>query len=426
MALLLALLAAPAHALDLLDAYRRARASDPVLAAVDAARLAGHEDVVQARAPLLPQLSAGLALTQTRDPAFEPVQTRSRASNATLTQAIVDVARWSRVRGAQAIAASQDALVRDAEQGLALRVATAYFGVLSALEALANTEANEEAYRQQVVQSDQRYRSGLAAQVNVDQARAYHAQARAGTIAARQALADARAQLAQVAGVRDDEPLKTLRRDLPLAPPDPADRDAWVASALRDNPLLAALQLRVDAAERDVDTARGGHWPTLAATLDVGRPANGPPGDAGAGARTVTTAGVLLNVPLFAGGATQSQVRQALHRRDVARDELEAARRRVARETLDHHGAVVADLGLIEANAAAVDAARQALASTRVGQELGTQTMTDLLLAIQTLTSAQGALAEARHRYVLDGLLLRQSAGRVGEPDLQAANVLLQ
>ena len=63
----LALAAAPfaSHAEDLLDAYRRARANDPVLSQADSTRLATGEGVTQARALLLPQVSAQLSLVQT-------------------------------------------------------------------------------------------------------------------------------------------------------------------------------------------------------------------------------------------------------------------------------------------------------------------------------------------------------------------------
>ena len=402
------------------------RAGDPVLAGAEATRRAVRENVDQARAPLLPQLNAGIVLDQTRDPERLPVRARSRDASATLTQVIVDVARLRQLAGARATAQAQEALTRAAEQALAVRVATAYFGVLMAMDTLANTEANEAAYGQQVAQSEQRYRNGLTAQVNVDQAKAYHASARAGTIAARQALADAREALAEITG-RRDEPLKTLADDVPPVPPQPADAQAWVSAALAGNPLLDAQQReRVAAADKAVDAARAGHLPTVRASLDVGRPASWPPVDGNGSARTVTTAAILLDVPLFAGGAVQSQLRQALALRDAAADDLEATRRRVARETLERHGSVMAGLGQVEANRAAVAAARRALASTRAGQELGTQTMTDLLLAIQTLTAAQGAYSQSRHRVVLDGLLLRQSAGSLGEADLAAVNTLLR
>jgi len=140
----------------------------------------------------------------------------------------------------------------------------------------------------------------------------------------------------------------------------------------------------------------------------------------------VTTLGLVLNVPLFSGGATQSLVRQALRQRDGAADQLEAQRRAVARTTLDKYRSVVAGIGQIEATRASVDAARKALASIRVGQQLGTQTMTDLLIAIQTLTSAQGSYSAVRHQFILDKLLLQQAAGSIDEADLASVNALLQ
>jgi outer membrane protein len=74
---------------------------------------------------------------------------------------------------------------------------------------------------------------------------------------------------------------------------------------------------------------------------------------------------------------------------------------------------------------AALQAAQAALASTRAGQGLGTRSMTDLLLAIQTLSAAQAAHEQARHRYVLSKLLLLQAAGSLGERELATANQLL-
>jgi outer membrane protein len=413
---------------DLLDAYAAARAGDPVLRAADANLRAVGEGIVQARAPLLPQATAAAGLAQTHGPDSlgSDASIRSRDVGASVSQVILDVSQLSRLSYAKARDRAEEATYRAADQALSIRVARAYFDVLTSIDLVATAEANEAAYLQQVTQSTERYRSGLVAMVDVDQARAYHASARAATIAARKALDDATAALAEVAGVRFDR-VKTLQADLPLLPPQPADPQAWVDAALRDNPLILAQQRNVEAAGHLVDAARAGHLPTVSASLDVGRPASWPGGDAvGRDGRTVTTVGVLLRIPLFAGGLTQSTVRQALAQRDVTAADLETLRRRVARETLDHYSDVVAALGQIEATQTAVEAATKALASTRVGQQVGTQTMTDLLLAIQTLSSAQLTHSQARHRFVLGQLLLRQSAGQVGEADLRLVNALLR
>ncbi len=56
LALALAAISLPSHGEDLLDAYREARANDPVLSQADASRLVTGEGVSQARALLLPQV----------------------------------------------------------------------------------------------------------------------------------------------------------------------------------------------------------------------------------------------------------------------------------------------------------------------------------------------------------------------------------
>jgi outer membrane protein len=75
---------------------------------------------------------------------------------------------------------------------------------------------------------------------------------------------------------------------------------------------------------------------------------------------------------------------------------------------------------------AAVDAAERALAATRTGLTLGTRSTTDLLLAIQTLTAAQNAQTQARHRHVLALLALHQAAGSLGDAELATVNALLE
>jgi outer membrane protein len=420
MLLAFVLMAPAVHAEDLLQVYAQARAADPLLAQADASRGIVREGVSLARAPLLPQASAGFAFDQ----ANGDERSRTRSANASVTQALVDVGSLARLKAAQANADAQDATYRAAEQALVIRVATAYFGVLAARDTLANVQANEDAYRQQVQQAETRWRNGIAAQVDVEQARAYHASARAGTIAARKALADAQQALAEITGVLPGE-LSGLKDLLPMEPPQPADPQAWVAAALSRNPIVLAQQASIGAAERSIDAARAGYLPTVSASAGVGRGASWPLANVNDG-RTVTTVGVFVSVPLFAGGAQQAQVRQALLQRDSARDELELRRRAAVRQVQTQYAGVVAAIGQTEAQHAAVDAARNALASTRVGQELGTQTMTDLLLAIQTLTAAQNAYTAARHQFILGRLLLQQAAGEVGAAELAAVNSLLQ
>jgi outer membrane protein len=415
----------PASADDLMDVYRLARANDPVLAAADAQRAGTHDLADQARAALLPQASATAAIGRERDSGASRPTLGAHTTDATLgvSQVVFDAGLWSQLQAARRTADAQDATLEAARQALCLRVATAYFDALLAADLLASVQANEDAFGQQVEQSQQRYKAGLDAQVDVDQSRSYQALAQGNTMAARQALVDALAAVAEITG-STPATLRTLREDLPLAPPQPTDAQAWVASALRGNPALAAASKGVDAADSAVDAARAGHLPTLSAGLNLGRPTGTPYGDASG--RLANTAVLTLTVPLFAGGATQARVSQAVHQREGARDALETQRRAIERAARAAYGSVVTGIGQVRATRDAVAAAQASLAATRVGREVGNRTMTDVLNAIQTLAQAQAAYAQARHQFILGRLQLQQAAGTLTEADLANVNALLQ
>ena len=410
------------HAEDLQQAWQQARSADPVLAAALATRGAVREGVAQLRAPLLPQASASVSFDQNHVAGRD--DNRARGAGVAVSQVLVDVAQRKRLQAALQGAGAQDAVYSAAEQALLVRVAQAYFEVLMATDLLAAVAANEDAFAQQVEQADQRYRNGLAAMVDVEQARAYRASARANTLTAQKALADAREALAEITGSAPGA-LARLREELPMDPPAPADPQEWVTTALAQNPLLRAQRSLLGAAEENIAAARAGHLPTLSAALNIGRNNAWPLAGSNDGRHT-TTVGMLLSVPLFSGGGTSATQRQAVYQRDGAREALEQRRRRVMREVQEQYRAVVAGIGQTEATREAVQAAQRALASTRVGQGLGTQSMNDLLQAIQTLGATQAAYSRARHQFVVSRLLLQQAAGAVGEADLTTINSLLQ
>src|SRR5690606_5203405 len=101
------------------------------------------------------------------------------------------------------------------------------------------------------------------------------------------------------------------------------------------------------------------------------------------------TIGVTLTVPIFAGGATQSQVRQAIYTRDAAEDQFEQERRAVTRTTRNAFRALQAGMSEIGAREQALVSARSALEATEAGFEVGTRTIVDVLLSQQQLFQAQ-------------------------------------
>ncbi len=443
LAVALTTVASPSHGTDLLDAYRDARANDPVLSQADAIRLSTGEGVDQARALLLPQISAGLTLSQTNggsggnsfvDP-NNPGQiigtggfghSRTRSINGTLSQTVFDFSKYANLKAAHSAADAQDDIYQAAQQALFVRVLTAYFGVLTSEDALTFAKANEDAFRQQFEQSDQRFKVGLSAITDVYQAKAFYEAAKAQTITAQNTLNDAREALTQIT----DKPagdLKKLRDDLPMQPPSPNNQDAWVKQALATNPNLLAQRQNVQTAEHNITAARSGHLPTISAQVTYNDNTSWYQDAAIQGNRPAsTTIGLSLNVPIFSGGLTQSRVRQSIYQRDAASDAMESERRQVVRDTLNFYRTVIAGIAQVQSAKASVESGQKALDAMRAGFDVGTQTMTDVLLAIQTLTSSESSYSQARHQFLLNKLLLKQTAGTADLGDLQTINALLQ
>ena len=252
-------LAAPRRcaAEDLLQVYAQARAADPILASAGALLGVQRELTVQARAGLLPQWQLNAIETRAQQDG-----TRQQQVTSTVSQVLFDLSRLREWDAASSLLSAQDAAVRAAEQDLCARVASAYFGVLLAEANLATTAANEDAFAQQVAQSQARFNAGLVAAVDVDQARAFHELSRGATVQARQAVGDAREALAQITGHAPGV-LKPLAIELAAVPPMPADPQLWGQQALQANPQVLARSLALRASEQRIAAARAGHWPTL-------------------------------------------------------------------------------------------------------------------------------------------------------------------
>lgn len=210
-----------------------------------------------------------------------------------------------------------------------------------------------------------------------------------------------------------------------------------MATALANNPNIRSLGEQVNASEADIRTARAGHLPTVYLSGSYGDnrttgertfSSSGPP-------QAVTnpiesesrgpSVGITLSVPIFSGGAVQSQVRQAIAQRDVSADRLEQQRRAVVRNTHNAYQAVVSGVSEVEARRLALVAAQSAYDASQVGFEVGTRTVIDVLLNQQTLFDAQRAYALARYNFLQNRLLLEQQAGTLDIEDLQEINRLL-
>ena len=445
LALAFALLPVTASAADLLQTYELARAGDAQFSAAESNRLAVREGAVQARAAMLPQIG-GLASYARSDvdtagsevfgvdlfPADATQDSTIRQFEVNVDQMVYDRSRFTALKSQNALSQSSDFQLEAAGDNLVTRTSAAYFNVLVQIETLAAAEAAETALQKQFDYASKRLEVGLAPITDVHEARAQYDSARANTIIARNAVEDAYQALAEITG----EPVRNLRglpKDFQPQLPASEGADAWVQTAIDNNPALKAKEFQVLSTSADVETARAGHWPTLYFGGTYGDRNN-----EGTSTNNLTQAmtefendttsrnlALTLRVPIFAGGATQSQVRQAIAQRDVATDELEQQKRALERNTRNSYQTLVAGISEVEARRLALFSAQSAYDASQVGLEVGTRTVLDVLNNQNNLFIAQRAYALARYNYLQNRLLLEQAAGTLDIDDVQEINRLL-
>lgn len=436
--------ACPAATLDLLGAYDLARRNDPQLSAAENRALAVAEGIAQSRAALLPNIAGTASTDRTKgdgtSPQFDPqtgqlisqnfdVDTESTSYGIQLRQSVFDWGNYTRLRGARALSAQGEAQYQQAEDALYVRVAEAYFNVLTAEDTLAFANAEATALGRQFDQAQQRFEVGLAAITDVNEAQSQRDAATAAVVLAENALEDAEEALTEIIGA-PVETIKALREELPLRPPQPAELEAWVENARKQNPQIVAQQFAVSAAEASIATARAGHLPTLDLTANYLD--NTSSGNRGGFFSTNSestsangTVGLQLTVPIFSGGLVSANARRAVHDRDTARDVLEQTERGVVRQTRFSYRAIAGGVSEIEARRQAVKSATSALEAVQAGYEVGTRTIVDLLIAQRQLFQAQRDYSQARHNYIVNGLRLKQNAGDIQRADVAEVNALL-
>jgi outer membrane protein len=446
-ALLLTGVVSNAQATDLLEAYDLARQSDPQLSAAESQKNAQGEGIIQARSALLPQISADANLTDSKgdrtnigsspDPnnpgqvIFGPntgsSDTRNRDYGVNVRQTIYDRSNYTRLNASKARAKGAESDYDAASDALMVRLATAYFDVLTGIETLASARAEERSVKRQLDQAEKRLEVGLAPITDAHEARARYDSARANTILQSNALDDGYEALSEITG----QPLRNLRGLATTFKPENTDArsiEEWVKTALDSNPALKSRELAVEAANKEIETARAAHLPTLSANLGYSDSStwgtsssdgfNFPATSSSDGSRI----GLTFSVPIFTGFATQSRVRQAVHQRDAAADQLEQQKRAITRQTRSAYRSLEAGKAEVEARRLAVVSAKAAYEAGEAGLEVGTRTIVDVLIAQQGLFQAQREFARSRHAFLVNVLRLRQAAGILELSDMQEVN----
>lgn len=420
---------------DLVTVYQEAAANNADLAAARADYEARSEVVPQARAGLLPNLSAGANLSDTRTQIDSPANTVSRSGTvyqANLSQPLFRADRWFQLQAAEATDEQAALELSATEQNLILQSAETYFTVLRAQDNLASTKAEEAAFKRQLDQANERFDVGLSDKTDVLEAQAGFDTARANRIIALQQVEDAFQALITLTN-RDFAALEGIEHSLPILAPTPNDAKAWVDTAAAQNLNLLASNYAVDAAEETLRQRKAGHAPTLDAVASYQKGDNDSLGFSNSGTPPrfsgdveQRSIGLQLNIPLYSGGLTSSQVREAYQRVNQSEQLRESLRRQVVQNTRNLHRAINTDVETVQARKQSIISSQSALEATEIGYQVGTRNIVDVLDAQRQLYSSVRIYNNARYDYILNNLRLKQAAGTLSPADLEALEQYLK
>ena len=421
--------ALPAQAQSLVELYDAARGFDASYQSAKSQFEASVYRAEQAKAGLLP--SAGLAMGVNRanmssdTPSFDRGSYGNQSATLSASQPLFRPAnRAAAEQGKKSVDVAK-AQLQTADQELVVRVSQAYFDVLAANDNLNFVKAQKSAVSEQLAAAKRTFEVGTSTITDTREAQARFDLTTAQEIAAENDLRVKKIALDQLTGKNMAAP-NPLRVPLVIAPIAPDDVNLWVAQSEELSPAVRQAQLGLEVAQLETQKAQAGHKPTLDLVGSYNVTKNNGSTNSPLDYRTnVAQVGLSLNLPLFAGFATQNRIKETLALEDKARSDLEATKRNVAQGTRTAFFGADSLLGQVKALEAAEASSQSALDATKLGYQVGVRINIDVLNAQTALFDTKARLAKARYDLLLANLKLRQANGSLVAEDLPAINAVL-
>lgn len=408
-----------AHAENLADVYRKAAAYDAPFAAAQASYRASLEKIPQARAALLPQVSASGNLSrinQQNTMAPQTVTYNSPTWGVNAVQTLFNKQSLIQLDEAHLQARAAADQLAAAGQNLVLRVAQAYFNVLRAQDDVASLQAQKAAISKQLAYAKRAFEVGTATITDTNEAQARFDLATAQEIAAENQLEIARRTLDTLTGQANGA-LSPLAPKAIFAMPSPGPLDSWVNEARTKNANVRLQESLRAIADKEVQRNRAGHYPTLALTAGY-QDQNNQHFGAFAYNNQAASIGLQLNIPIYQGGLITAQTREAAANQDKAQQNLDDAVRTALLAARQAYLNVTNGAAQVKALEQALHSSEVSLNSTITGLKVGVRTSLDVLNAQQQVYTAWQQLSAAKYTYLLSTLQLKDAAGTLSPHDL--------
>jgi outer membrane protein len=404
---LAAVLAASAQAEGLGDAVALAYETNPTLQGERAQLRATDEEYPQAEAGLRPTLNVTGSYSYESEQVTEPGSGSANVSGGTGTAQITAVQPLytggrvtAKIDAAKADILAERENLRRTEIGVLQSVVGAYLDVRRDTEALAIARDNVNVLQHELDETSARFDAGQLTRTDVAQSQARLALAKSQTATAQATLAVSRAAYAAVVGQAPGD----LAPEPAIDPLLPADVDSAFDAADRDNPQVRQADYAEEASAARLAEAKAQTRPSVqlqgqygyvgeqeGISSSFGAIPSGLQSERGGSIAVQATA------PIFTGGLTSSQIRQAAAQDDESRIAVDAAKRQVQQATAQAWSQLLGARANLVSDQEQVKSDQVAFEGVSAEQKVGLRTVLDVLNAQQELETSQLSLVGARH-----------------------------
>jgi outer membrane protein len=403
--------------LTLDEALRLGLARQPQMQQAQANVEASRGRVDQAFSPMLPQITGTASYERTSGSANQAVNVFTGSTvNARDLYSVGLTGKlliWdfgqtpNRWRAARASEGGQEALARSTALSVALGVRTTYFNAVAfkALVGVARDRlTNEERHYQQIKAFVE---VGTRPRIDLVSEQSNLANARVQLIQAENNYATARVLVEQAIGATDLGAWDVADQTLAPIPGEEGSPDVLLQEALAARPDLSSLTQQIRAQQLTVSSIQGGYLPSLGVSASVSE--QGPRANdlSEAWATQIT-----LSWPLFQGGLTRGQVREAKANVSALDAQLETARQQVRVDVEQARLAVRAAAATLSAAKDASASAREQLGLAEGRYQTGVGSVLELSDAQVALTAALGQQVQSEFSLASARSQLLRALGR--------------
>ncbi|WP_446809179.1 TolC family protein [Methylomonas sp. 2BW1-5-20] len=287
-------------------------------------------------------------------------------------------------------------------------VTAAYYGELAAMEAHEVSQRSITAVQSELDQSRIRFDAGTVLKSDVLSLEVQLAEAKDAEIQTANAIELAQSMLKTLLGLSTNEAFAINSTQQAALPEAPAVFDELLNQALSSHPELKAAEKRVAIAEQQLKVAQAAHLPRADAFVSYGSDSKDL---AFSSNRDNVSAGVMLEVDVFSGFATQERIKKAEHELTATQETVRQTRLRIENQLKSAQLKLQEALSSAEVSRVAVQSAEEALRLVNEQRQAGVVTVTRYIEAEVARDKAHARQINARFDALRAEAELKQATG---------------